>query len=256
MNFTFKWCLIFLLPFTLFSQEALWEEAVEHLKSNQFEEASKKFSEWISEKANSGIYSPEAHYNLFLAQMGLDAQGPAVAHLLRSIQLESNPLKALDSLNSLCDLQVSYGIKEGLCQSKTFTLSLLTGKNSTLIFSLLAGWMFLLGIYFHFKKNTSLKKLSWAGSLLFVLLTTVFTLSQTRNQSLAVLVGEEKNIPVFRTLGGKEEDKLVELAPGTLLEFTGETKEAERHISQPIAGWIKEENLRFIDEKLSQTPLL
>lgn len=248
-------CLI-LSSVTTTADEVSWESAVDSLKSNRFEEASEKFSSWIKQKANERIYSPEAHYNLFLAQIGLESSGPAVAHLLRSIQIERNPIKNLDTISTLCELQSRYGIKDGPCQSKTFVLSLLLGKNFLLILSCLFLWGLVFSVLYYFKNKKALFKSAVLGTVIIGGGNLVSYLAVRTEYPMMVLTGDSKSISVYKTEDSKEEEKLVDLAQGTLVESDNEKKGTKIHLTQPIAAWVSENQVIRVDNSLSQNPII
>ncbi len=245
MTSKIKLILFFLvfLSLRLNAAEPLWDQAIESLKSDRFEEASTKFSEWIQLKEAEGISSPEAHYNLFLAQMGLEATDRAVLELLKSIQLEANPFKAMDSIHSLCEIQNSLGIKDGFCQSKGFILSLLVGKNSLLLTAVLAFWFCLAGIILFIRRQKDLGRILVGTGCFFIAITTIFYFCYRLKANLAVLSSADKTIPVYKNYNFKEDEKIVELAAGTLIDLTRHAKENAQEISQPVLGWVLQENI-------------
>ncbi len=248
-------CLI-LFTSPLFADEVSWESAIDSLKNNQYSEASEKLSQWIKQKAGEKVYSSEAHYNLFLAQIALESSGTAVAHLLRSIQIEKNPFKNLDSIGTLCDLQSRYGIKDGPCQSKYFTLSLLAGKNFLLILTCLFIWGLVFSSLYFFKNKKALYK-SVALATVLIGGGNLLTYLATRSDyPTMVLTGNSKNISIYKTEESKEEEKLVDLAQGTLVEVSNEKKSSKRQITQPIVGWVNEDQLIAVDESLSNNPVI
>jgi hypothetical protein len=220
--------------------QPLWESAVASLKSQNNAEAVEQFSRWIATARADGIESPEAYYNLALAEWSLSRIDRAMSHFVRSAALVSSPLENWRNLQLLARLEREAGIKESATGQLSFKLKMILNSNVSVALFMTGFWIFvLLSVWrwWRAERGHAIASLRWvlATPVLLWSLAAVGFFNLKLGHTYAVL-SDKTEVALFSTPDDKE--KIIELPAGTIIE-SGKEENGYVQVLEPVSGWAR-----------------
>ncbi|NBW98897.1 hypothetical protein EBR03_04935 [bacterium] len=217
-----------------------WEQLLQ--KSNS--EKVSSWQNWIASQGENHIQSPEAYFNLAQAFWEADEVAPTVEALFQSIQWENNPVKILEKIQLISDIQRVLADHSSPIDSFGLRLSLLYNsafKNFLGILFTLAVTCFLLlqfGVY-----QTS--RYRWIPlSLMFLSLILIGILELNQKRTPIPVVLDNNKLPVILYNSPSESQEVVADLPSGLL-VTPENLDSDWiSIQHPLGGWISKKESR------------
>lgn len=227
--------------------DPLWSGAISALKEQNNVQAADLFSKWIAAAHEEGVQSPEAYYNLALAEWSLNDSGKAIQNFLSSSLLISSPLQNMRNLALLTELEKQIGIKESAVNTWAFRAMVLLNENFSLLLFSIGFWSFVGLCFWRWIRREGNLTLVWTKvGLIFPLICFLISgsgyLTRRFGADFAVLA-EKEQIAVFQQ--SDAQNKLVDLPPGTIVQL-GKKETAYQQIVEPITGWISIEDFRQI----------
>lgn len=235
------------------SKPADWEGAKKAFEEKNYATALEKMQAIRVAERESGVTpSPESSYNLGMALWNLERAHEAVAPIISSAWHRTYSWDRLQDLAVVSELQKELGIKESLPEWPLFQAYFAIGKSYPVwAWSLCLWFLAFAGVAAFFRPTHWKWMVSTLSALTLVVGITTIAWQQFSQRHFRLAVVQlpdhaKGEVPLYRTAGEKEEEKLVELPAGTLVNID-RTREGYTAINAPLVGWLPTQNLATLD---------
>lgn len=186
----------------------------------------------------------EAYYNLALTYAGEKSWGEATEFFVKSLQERGLQVRAIArDLNQLSLVEKRNAIPNPLSEQLKFRLSFFLNADVLWLVIAIGLWAVLFAFLSRillFREHHILNSIYIFLAITSGLLLATGFWANNAQSDLAVIVG---NAPVYKQR--EQGDYLLDLPPGTLVQF-GSHEGEEFEITQPVSGWISQENAKFL----------
>lgn len=227
--------------------DSLWESAFHALSQENYSGAIELMNQWRQLAAQSGVNSPELHYNLGIGYLNLKQTGLGVFHLLKSANLSGSPFRIWKTLDNISEIQRQLGVKDNLADATFLRLSFLVNHNVLWIILMASVWALVTSlILFWWQRHFSVTaQLLSAFAVVSLALATAGWINTHLYCRFGVLTGSTERVSVYSSPQKKKEQLLVDLPSGTVVNLSDPVQQSTP-ITEPFAGWVNSEEVTVL----------
>jgi hypothetical protein len=238
---------LFAAPADSSQLDGLWGSAIHTLSKDNYSGAVELMNQWEQLADQSGIRSPELHYNLGVAYLNLKQPGLAVLHLLESARLSDSPLRIWKTLDSVSEIQRQQGVKDNLADAAFLRFYFLINHDVIWLFIALAFWTLVKALILAWWKGhyTVPSQVLTALAILFAVVAGTGWLNDRLYCRFGVLADLTGRVSVYNGPQLKKEQLLVDLPSGTVINLSDPVRNSVP-ITAPFAGWVSLESVQAL----------